>query len=44
MMVRIVTIIAIIMKSRSRPKWAAADWGEYGPWIEMFRNARRWVS
>jgi len=24
--------------------WAPPGWGEYGPWIEMFRNARRWVS
>jgi phosphoribosylformylglycinamidine synthase len=24
--------------------WAPADWKEYGPWIEMFRNARRWVA
>ncbi len=24
--------------------WRAADWGEYGPWMRMFRNARRWVG
>ncbi len=24
--------------------WAAPDWGEYGPWMRMFRNARRWLS
>lgn len=21
-----------------------AEWGEYGPWVRMFRSARRWVS
>ncbi|CAG1769525.1 partial phosphoribosylformylglycinamidine synthase, partial [uncultured bacterium] len=24
--------------------WHPADWGEYGPWMRMFRNARVWVS
>ncbi|MDZ7840748.1 MAG: phosphoribosylformylglycinamidine synthase [Gammaproteobacteria bacterium] len=24
--------------------WAPREWGEYGPWIEIFRNARRWVD
>ncbi len=24
--------------------WAAPDWGEYGPWMRMFRNARRWID
>ncbi|HSH42162.1 MAG TPA: phosphoribosylformylglycinamidine synthase, partial [Arenicellales bacterium] len=24
--------------------WAPDGWGEYGPWIEMFRNARRWTA
>lgn len=24
--------------------WRAKDWGEYGPWMRMFRNARRWVA
>lgn len=24
--------------------WAPRSWGEYGPWIEIFKNARRWVS
>jgi phosphoribosylformylglycinamidine synthase len=24
--------------------WRARGWGEYGPWMRMFRNARRWVG
>jgi phosphoribosylformylglycinamidine synthase len=24
--------------------WHPGDWGEYGPWLRMFRNARIWVS
>ncbi len=24
--------------------WAAPDWGEYSPWMRMFRNARRWID
>jgi len=24
--------------------WHPADWGEYGPWMRMFRNARLWVG
>ena len=24
--------------------WQAADWGEYSPWMRMFRNARRWIN
>ncbi|MFN5745755.1 MAG: phosphoribosylformylglycinamidine synthase, partial [Methylococcaceae bacterium] len=24
--------------------WHPADWGEYGPWMRMFRNARVWVA
>jgi phosphoribosylformylglycinamidine synthase len=24
--------------------WRAPDWGEYSPWMRMFRNARRWVD
>ena len=24
--------------------WAAPDWGEYGPWMRLFRNARRWLK
>jgi phosphoribosylformylglycinamidine synthase len=24
--------------------WRSSDWGEYGPWMRMFRNARRWVG
>ena len=24
--------------------WAPADWPEDGPWMRMFRNARRWVG
>jgi len=23
---------------------AVADWGEFSPWIQIFRNARRWVG
>jgi phosphoribosylformylglycinamidine synthase len=24
--------------------WHPADWGEEGPWLRMFRNARQWVG
>jgi phosphoribosylformylglycinamidine synthase len=24
--------------------WRSCDWGQYGPWMRMFRNARRWVG
>lgn len=24
--------------------WRDSSWGEYGPWMRMFRNARRWVG
>lgn len=24
--------------------WAPSDWPEMGPWLRMFRNARRWVG
>jgi phosphoribosylformylglycinamidine synthase len=24
--------------------WHPDGWGEYGPWMRMFRNARRWVG
>ncbi len=24
--------------------WRSDDWGEYGPWMRMFRNARVWVG
>jgi len=24
--------------------WAPAEWGEDGPWLRLFRNARRWVG
>ena len=24
--------------------WQAAEWGEYGPWMRIFRNARKWVD
>ncbi|MEW5756660.1 MAG: phosphoribosylformylglycinamidine synthase [Pseudomonadota bacterium] len=24
--------------------WRPAEWGEDGPWMRMFRNARKWVS
>ena len=26
------------------PKEQAASWGEHGPWVRMFRSARRWVG
>ncbi len=24
--------------------WSSPDWGEYSPWMRMFRNARRWIG
>jgi phosphoribosylformylglycinamidine synthase len=24
--------------------WAAPEWGEYSPWMRLFRNARRWMG
>jgi len=24
--------------------WHPDDWGEYGPWMRLFRNARVWVG
>ncbi|WP_290647759.1 phosphoribosylformylglycinamidine synthase [Aquisalimonas sp.] len=24
--------------------WHPREWGEYGPWMRMFRNARRWLG
>ncbi|OEY65017.1 phosphoribosylformylglycinamidine synthase [Marinobacter sp. X15-166B] len=24
--------------------WAPAEWGEDGPWLRMFRNARKWIG
>ncbi|MDC1288129.1 phosphoribosylformylglycinamidine synthase subunit PurQ, partial [Gammaproteobacteria bacterium] len=24
--------------------WVAPEWGEYGPWMRFFRNARRWMN
>ena len=24
--------------------WRSPDWGEYGPWMRLFRNARRWID
>ncbi len=24
--------------------WSTPEWGEYGPWMRMFRNARRWID
>ncbi|KAG5438768.1 hypothetical protein PCANB_002488 [Pneumocystis canis] len=26
------------------PMDQAAEWGEWGPWIQMFRSARRWIG
>ena len=24
--------------------WQSPEWGEYGPWMRIFRNARRWMN
>ncbi len=24
--------------------WQSAEWGEYGPWMRIFRNARKWLD
>jgi phosphoribosylformylglycinamidine synthase len=24
--------------------WHPEEWGEDGPWLRIFRNARRWVG
>jgi phosphoribosylformylglycinamidine synthase len=24
--------------------WQSPDWGEYSPWMRMFRNARKWLA
>ncbi|NND82476.1 MAG: phosphoribosylformylglycinamidine synthase [Gammaproteobacteria bacterium] len=24
--------------------WRAPEWGDYGPWMRMFRNARQWLA
>jgi len=24
--------------------WHPDEWGEDGPWLRMFRNARKWVG
>ena len=24
--------------------WAPSDWGEFGPWLKMFKNAKTWLS
>ncbi|KAK6608704.1 phosphoribosylformylglycinamidine synthase [Botrytis cinerea] len=26
------------------PKESAEEWGEFGPWVRMFKSARRWVG
>ncbi|ORZ27741.1 CobB/CobQ-like glutamine amidotransferase domain-domain-containing protein [Lobosporangium transversale] len=26
------------------PRKEGAQWGEYGPWLRMFKNARKWVN
>ncbi len=28
----------------SQYSWSPEEWGEDGPWLRMFRNARRWVA
>jgi len=28
----------------SQHSWAPEEWGEHGPWLRMFRNARLWVG
>ena len=30
--------------SSYHPQEQAKDWGEFGPWVRMFRSARRWVG
>lgn len=30
--------------SSYKPEDQAAGWGEYGPWVRMFKSARRWVG
>ena len=29
---------------RRQHSWHPPDWGEEGPWLRMFRNARAWVD
>ena len=24
--------------------WRVPEWGEYSPWMRLFRNARRWIN
>ncbi|MEE8365292.1 MAG: phosphoribosylformylglycinamidine synthase [Gammaproteobacteria bacterium] len=24
--------------------WQSPEWGEYGPWMRMFRNAKKWIG
>ena len=24
--------------------WQSPEWGEYGPWMRIFRNARKWLQ
>ena len=24
--------------------WCPPEWGEYGPWLKMFQNARDWIG
>jgi phosphoribosylformylglycinamidine (FGAM) synthase-like amidotransferase family enzyme len=26
------------------PQGQAKDWGEFGPWVRVFKSARRWVG
>ena len=29
---------------RIQNSWSAPEWGEYGPWMRIFRNARCWLG
>ena len=29
---------------RLQNSWSPPEWGEYSPWMRLFRNARRWVG
>ena len=29
---------------RVQNSWSIPEWGEYSPWMRLFRNARRWIN
>ena len=31
-------------RSRRQHSWHPPNWGEHGPWMRMFVNARRWLD